>query len=573
MQAMAYLPHRLAVRLACERAQPCALVWHPPPPTPGDAARARLLARGVLLFDGRLVETDAPLPWDLIPPDTVWSDHLHGHGWLDHAAAADAPRLWQHFEAWLWAWIDRFGDGSGPGWRADLVARRLTRWIGHAIRLLRGHQPPERSRAFFTALSAHARYLAWRWRETAGGARIEALGGLVYAALALEGMGASAGPAIRALGREANRLVRADGGIASRNPEELSRMLAVLSWSAETIVQAGLRPAPGHLAAMRRATPVVGALTTPAGRLARFHGGRAGGDAPSAAPAKAADPGLAELVPSDAGPPDGRAMGYLRLSAGPATLIVDAAPPPAGRHAQTAHASTLGFELSLGRQPVVVSCGSGLGFGAEAAMAGRRAEAHSTVALGVGRGTEAPRPPLGWLRLRAGRGVTARLAQEARGSSASVESRLDAARLGLLLNRHLELARDGTRLSGVDVAHAPTLRLRKRAAAAFAGAAILLVARFHLHPEVRPKLALNGRAVVLSLPDGVRWLMQVEADDLALMPSVYYDETHARPRATVQLVATSALTGYRGRIAWSLEPMERGVPRAAPESEAAAVKA
>ncbi len=121
MQAMAYLSRRRAARLACERAAPCALIWHPAPPTAGDPVRARLLARGVLLFDGRLVETDAALPWDLAPPDAVWSDHLHGHGWLDHAAAADDPRLWAHFEGWIWAWIERHGDGSGPGWRADLV--------------------------------------------------------------------------------------------------------------------------------------------------------------------------------------------------------------------------------------------------------------------------------------------------------------------------------------------------------------------------------------------------------------------------------------------------------------------
>jgi uncharacterized heparinase superfamily protein len=258
-------------------------------------------------------------------------------------------------------------------------------------------------------------------------------------------------------------------------------------------------------------------------------------------------------------------MGYMRLDGGGATLIIDAAPPPGGRHAAAAHASALGFELSLGGQPVVVSCGSGLGFGAEAAEAGRRAEAHSTFRVEAGAATARRR----WLPLRGG--VTARLTREAHGIAAVVESRLDAAWLGLLLHRHLELARDGTRLFGVDVAHAPKLSTRKRASAAFAGSAPPVAARFHLHPEVRARLALNGRAVALTLPDGARWLMQAEADDLALEPSVYYDETRARPRATVQVVARSALVGYRARIAWSLEPMERGAPSAATRIEAAAI--
>ena len=561
MQALAYLSRPRAARLACERAEPCALLWHPAPPTAGDPARARLLARGVLLFDGRLVETGEALPWDLAAPDAVWSDHLHGHGWLDHAAAADDPRLWAHFEAWLWAWIDRHGEGSGPGWRADLVARRLTRWIGHAIRLIRGLSP-ERSRAFFAALSAHGRYLAWRWRETRGGARIEALGGLVYASLALENMAGGAGRAIRALGREADRLVRPDGGIASRNPEELARILSVLTWSAATIREAGQQPAPGHLAAMRRAGPALRALTTPAGTLARFHGGRAG-DRPRTAEARDAA--------APAATPGGGAMGFLRLEGDGATVIVDAAPPPAGIHLATCHASALGFELWLGPQAVVVSCGSGLGFGAEAAGAGRRAEAHSTVRMEPASQT-ARRPRLFARGLFAGAGVTARLAEETRAVAAALESRMETARLGLVLNRHLELPRDGAGLSGVDVAHATTLSMRRRAHAAFRGEAPFIVSRFHLHPEVRAVLALNGRAVALMLPDGARWLMQVEADALGLEPSVYYDEARARPRAAVQVVAKSALVAYRGRIVWSFEPMERPTPGAARASEAAPIR-
>ena len=569
MQAWTY-PRRLAARLACRGAQPGALVWHPAPPTAGDPVRARLLARGVLLFDGRLVESTAALPWDLAPPDAVWSDHLHGHGWLDHAAAADDPRLWAHFEAWLWAWIDRYGDGSGPGWRADLVARRLTRWIGHAIRLLRG-QPPERSRAFFRALSGHARYLAWCWRETAGGARIEALGGLVYAALALEGMATTADRAIRALGRAAGRVVRADGGIDSRNPEELARTLAVLSWSAQAIDEAGRAPAAAHLAAIRRATPVVRALTTPAGTLARFHGGRAGAELPPGTLVDrraCARAGAMPDAPDDAPDRSGGSgmMGYLRLAAGPASLIVDAAPPPRGRHGATAHASALGFELCIGRQPVIVSCGSGLGFGARADEAGRRAQAHSAVRI------EAGAAPAGRRRAaRAARGgVKAQLVQEPTSIAASLESSLDAARLGLVLNRHLQLARDGAHLAGMDVAHAPGLATRKRAAAPAGQRPAQLVARFHLHPDVSAKPALNGRAVVLSLPEGARWLMHVEADGVELAPSVYHDEARARPRATMQVVATSALVGYRAHIAWSLEPME-GARGAVLQAAAAAV--
>jgi uncharacterized heparinase superfamily protein len=260
-------------------------------------------------------------------------------------------------------------------------------------------------------------------------------------------------------------------------------------------------------------------------------------------------------------------MGYLRLGGGAVTAIVDAAPPPAGRHGAASHASALGFELWLGRQPVIVSCGSGLGFGAGAASAGRRPEAHSTVRMEPAVPAAARRP------LFSRGGVAARLAVECGATVAALENRIGVAGLGIVLNRHLELAHDGTWFSGVDVAHAATMAMRRRAHLAFRGAGPAMVARFHLHPDVRTALALNGRAVALTLPGGARWLMQVEADGVALEPSVYYDEARARPRATVQVVARSALVAYRGRIVWSLEPMDLGAPRAVPEGEAAAIRA
>lgn len=543
---MPLLPRGLAARLATWRVRPGALVWQPPPPAGGDAARARRLARGVLLLDGRLVETAAPQPWDLRPPDRAWSDAMHGHGWLDDVAAADDPALWPRFENWVWAWIERHADGSGPGWRADLAARRLSRWIAYSIRLLRG-RPPDRSRAFFRAMAGHARYLGWRWREIEGAARIEALGGLVYATLSMEGAGKAAARAVRLLGREAARVVGPDG-IASRNPEELARILSVLAWSADAIEQAGQQPADGHLAAMRRAGPVVRALTMPGGALARFHGGR--DVAGLALPDAAGEPPAAA---------DGRVMGYLRMAAGEAVLLMDAAPPPRGRHAATAHLSALGFELWLDGKPVIVSSGSGLGFGEGDAVAARRAAAHSTVELAgrspgrlrPGRGCPGRRgaPRLlvtGDVTLRTGRGPD---------RHALVESTLYADRLGLVVERRLALSADGGRLSGEDTVAAPGAAQRAQVAQLFpeSGPPCTVIARFHLHPEVRAEMALAGRAVALTLAGGGRWLMRADTGALALQPSRYYDEARAQPRATMQIVATTELMQYWARIGWTLE--------------------
>jgi uncharacterized heparinase superfamily protein len=537
---MSFLPSALAARLASWGVHPGALVWQPPPPAGGDAARARRLARGVLLLDGRLVESNAPHPWDLAAPDRAWSDALHGHGWLDDAAAADDPEIWSRFDGWAWEWIDRHADGTGPGWRADLVARRLSRWIAYSLRLLRG-RPPHRSRAFFRALAGHARYLGWRWSEIEGGARIEALCGLVYATISMEGDGRAAARAVRRLGREASAVIGTDGSIGSRNPEELARIAAMLAWSAEAISGAGLRPADGHLDAMRRAAPVIRALAMPDGTLTRFHGsrGRPGLPVPPATPLP---------VPAAADP---RVMGYHRMAGGDSLLVLDAAAPPAGRHAATAHISALGFELWSGAQPVIVSAGSGLGFGRRDALAARRAGAHSTVEIAG----SCPGRPRQDGRLTATGGVALRVRRTQGGHSALAESTLYAALLGLVVERRLQLSADGTRLEGEDTVLATTAEMRARAAALFPvhGRPGTVAARFHLHPDIRATLALSGRAVALTLPDGTRWLLHAGAESLTLEPSRYYDEGRARPRATMQVVATAPLVQYWARIGWRLE--------------------
>ncbi|MEM7643579.1 MAG: heparinase, partial [Pseudomonadota bacterium] len=215
-------------RRACWGAEPRTLVWQPAPPASGDAATARRLAQGILLFDGQMAQIPTgSAPWALDAPDPLWADRLHGHGWLDDFAASSHEPSRQILIDWVHDWIAAFGQGTGPGWKPELAARRLIRWIAHSIDLLRG-RPTEQSHAFFRTLSAHARFLDRRWKSTRPGIeRIEALAGMVYARLSLES-GMAADDAIRLLGQTAGAMVDAEGAIPSRNPQEVLRMVEIL---------------------------------------------------------------------------------------------------------------------------------------------------------------------------------------------------------------------------------------------------------------------------------------------------------------------------------------------------------
>ena len=545
------LSSRVAARLAMWQARPGTLVWQAEPPGKGDGVAARRLADGILLFGGTLVETDAPVPWQIDPPDAQWCDHLHGHGWLDDAAASDDPQVWAALSTWVWDWIGRYGTGDGPGWRPDLVARRLTRLIACSVRLLRG-EAAERSHLLFRSITAQTRFLGWRWQDTqAGYQRIEALTGLVYALLSLEGSNRTAARMITHLGKTAQQVIDPSGGLASRNPEELGRCLAALDWCAAIIADAGLVPDPRHGAAIRRGAPVLAALRHGNGQVARFHGARSGADLPDIVPPPGPNEDARGMNPKDG------AMGYLTLRGGVSHLVLDGAPPPSGPHAGTAHCSALAFEFSQGTTPIIVNRGNGAAFGARTARGARRSPSHSTVEL-------AGRCPA---RLLAGPSdtdpsvlgttgdVTARISHDQAGDWAICASHHYEAEYGLVIERRLHLSGDGLSLSGEDTALATRSETRDRFNTLFPPdlAGCPMIARFHLHPDVNAMMALSGTTVALTLPDRSRWLLRADADSLSIEPSQYFDEDRLTPRATLQVVAKTEVLEYWGRITWSLE--------------------
>ncbi|PKQ13845.1 MAG: heparinase [Alphaproteobacteria bacterium HGW-Alphaproteobacteria-1] len=545
----AHLSNLLAARRAAMGRPATAFVSQPEPRSIGYLARGRQLCAGNLVFGGHLVEAPGAMLWDVPAPDAGFAEELHGFGWLDDLAAAGDAAARQRAQAWLWTWIARYGRGHGPGWTPDLAGRRLIRWISHAIFLLRG-QPPEASQAFFRSLAQQAHFLARRWRAAAPGLkRFEALTGLVYAGVSLEGMGHLTAEARAALARECAQGIDAGGGIPSRNPEELLEVFTLLTWAALGLSEAGQAPDEAHWRAVERIAPCLRALRHADGGLARFHGGGRGLDgrldaalAASGVKARAAT---------------GLAMGFARLARGRTSVILDASAPPAGVASEGAHASTLAFELTSGRRPVIVSCGSGASFGPEWRRAGRATPSHSTLVLAGGSSA----------RLSNDKRHPDRLSEAPRDVQAQITRAADGIRFegghdgylrshGLTHARRLDLAADGRALVGEDM----LLSLDATGKARFDRAldatrlhGVPFDIRFHLHPDVEASLDMGGTAVSLLLRSGEIWIFRADGGTaLALHPSVYLEKTRLKPRATRQIVLSGRATGYATRIRWSL---------------------
>ena len=544
--------HRLHARLAALAHPATGFVSQPEPRSIGTFARGKQLSAGNFLFAGFLIEAPGKMIWDIPVPDTRFEDALHGFAWLDDLAAVDDAPARTRAQDWTFGWIARYGRGSGPGWTPDLTGRRLIRWINHAILLLNGRERLQ-ARSYFRTLGRQTIFLSRRWRAaTPGLPRFEALTGLIYAGLALTGMEHHVAMASAALARECAREVESDGGIPGRNPEELLQIFTLLTWASRALTDAGRKPLPDHLSAIARIAPTLRALRHSDGGLARFHGGGRGGV------------GVLEQALAEAGvrtpPSHGPAMGFLRLTGGRTNIILDAAAPPTGRHSTNAHASTLALELTSGRRPLIVNCGSGAGFGAEWRRAGRATPSHSTLCV---RGFSSSR--LG--TEPGGPGARAELDEVPAQVWAQVEQTLNGLRAlaghngyapthGMSHLRELTLSQDGRVLRGEDSLGAMTGPDRKRYEKLMERTnqqGIDFDLRFHLHPDVDATLDMGGTAISMALKSGEIWVFRHDGvAELRLEPSVYLESGRLKPRGTRQIVLSAKVTDYACQVGWTL---------------------
>jgi len=547
------LGHRLAARRAAKVRIPTSFVTQPEPRTIGIYARGRQLLAGNFLFAGTLIEAPDRSIWELSSQAAEVNEIIHGFTWLDDLAAVGDANARAHAQTWVQEWISLFGSAKGPGWTPSLAGRRLIRWINHGIFLLKGSDQ-DQSERLFLSLAQQTIFLSKRWHKARTGLpRFEALCGVIYASLSLSGMASHAREAIEILAKDCQKQIGADGGIISRNPEELLEVFALLNWVVIALNGAGLTAPAPISSALERIAPALRAVRHTEGGLARFHGGGRGIE------------GRLDHALSTSGIPTLPSaqlyMGFARLAAGRTSLVLDSASPPSGTASHNAHASTLAFELSSGRRQLIVNCGSGVVFGQDWRQAGRATVSHSTLSIdGFSSSRLAPGNRV--------RGITREYLIEvpdkvpAEFTPLSDGRRLEAAHNGYQLThglthaRTLDMSSDGRAISGEDL----LTTLSKSDRAIFDSAmdreespGIPFTIRFHLHPEVLSSIDLGGSAISLTLRSGEIWIFRHDSKaEMRIEPSVYLENGRLRPREAEQVVLSGRAMSYSTRVRWSL---------------------
>ncbi len=544
--------HRVHARRAGRADITTSFVTQPEPRTIGQIARGEQLIAGNFLFSGHMVEGPDRSIWDVTSDNLLISSEIQGCAWLDDLVAVGTESARIRAQRWVFDWIDRFGDGNDAGWTPGVTGRRLIRWINHAQFILRGQDAAQEAR-FLQSLARQTLFLSQRWRAAPPSLhQFEAMAGMIYAGLTLDGMQSHVEPAVAALAATCQTRISSDGGIATRNPEELLETLMLLNLTWQVLNTSG-QGVPGPiLDAIEQIAPTLRAVRHADGTLARFHGGGRGIEG-------RLDEALA-ATGVKALPSPGLHMGYARLTGARTSLIVDAAAPPSGPASLNANASTLAFELTSGRRPLIVSCGSGARFGDDWRRASRATPSHSTMMLnGVSSSHLAP-PDRSMTSDELLTDLPSRVQCDF--SNGDGLHKLEMAHNGyqpshgLTHARVLSLSVDGRRLTGDD--HLITLTdddkaIFDQARAETNGSALPYSVRFHLHPDVQTALADDGRTAILTLKSGEIWLLQHDGvAELALSGSVYLENGRLKPRATQQVVLSGRAMSYATRVRWSL---------------------
>ncbi len=507
-----------------------AIVTTPPDPWPGDAARGAALVAGEFTLAGQAIQNPAP-PWQPAGASAAWTAELHGFAWLRDLRAVGGDTGRRTARDLVARWIAECGHWHEVGWRPELVGQRLASWIGQHDFYAASGDVLFKSRLLASA-GRQAAHLA---RVLPGGLTgdrlLLAIKGLVYAGLFLPKAEPWLARAHHLLERELKLQVLADGGHASRSP---STHLAVLKHLIDmrAALAAAERAGPPGL------QPAIDGMATALRLFQHGDGGLALFNDSNEEEGWLVDMALSRADAKTKPHAQAPQSGFQRLTAGRVAVIVDSgAPSPPGQD-EHAHAGTLAFEMSVGRERLIVNCGAHPGDPGWR-RAQRMTAAHSTLTLadtnssillpagGVLRGPAA----VGCRREESEGNVWLDLSHDGYGPD-----------FGVVHRRRLFLAGNGDELRGEDRLAADGVRARDGR-----GFAI----RFHLHPAVQAIPAQNGMAAILRLPSGNGWRLRSTDHAVTLEESVYLGR-RGEIRKTQQVVIPAATAGAETVVKWAI---------------------
>jgi uncharacterized heparinase superfamily protein len=517
---LARLPSLRMARVPDAPAVPVRDLW------PGDPNRGANLLKGELDLAGT-PGTLRPGGFAEVGGSDLLRASAHGFTWLRdlRALGTDGARL--RARALVQEWIA--APALEPlAHRPDVAGARIAAWLGHYDFFAASADDGFRQRLMARLVSDARGLAAALPTEELDARALTAVKGLIAASVALPDHAALLTRALRVLPQEIARQVLPDGSHCERSPAQLLAALQELT-EIRAMLQAAQTPAPAALGpAIERMAPALRALRHGDFGLALFNGSKEErGPLIDLVLTQAGRAGRAPMVLADGG--------FHRMQAGRSVLIVDCGAPAPARLDRFAHAGTLSFELSVGRDRMIVNVGAAPAAGPEWRDATRATAAHSALVIADISSSELKPEGLG--RRPAKVEVQRQEANGAHWLEASHDGYLKP--FGARHRRRLYISESGEDIRGEDAVEPASGDVGPQP----------YTVRFHLHPAVDANLQQDGEAVLLRLPSGSGWRLKAEGARLTLEESVYLGGPHLR--RTEQVVLTGTQDGPQ-HVKWAI---------------------
>ncbi len=511
-------------------------------PVPGVAGRGDALVAGLYEFGGQAVRAAevgerGDTPWRHREAGDYWLAELHGFDWLRDLRAAGTSPAAERGRTMVLDWLRQHRSlDNTAAWTPEVIGRRLSAWLAHGEFLLQGADD-ELTQRFHQALDLQARHLMRTARNAGEGLpRLLAYRGLIESGLCLPDGERRVAQGLKLLEAALTEQVLGDGGYVERNPSTHLAAIWCLAGLRATL-DASEHPAGQALSeAIARLATTLRTFRHGDGGFALFNGSVEEKRGPIDLALSRAAAG------SETTPLDAPYMGFRRVEGRHSTLIADTgAPSTTGRWA---HAGTLSFEMSAGRERLIVNCGGWRGGNAGWREALRGTAAHSTLVV-----DDTNSATLGEDGAISDGPTTVKVERRDQDGATWIDSSHDGYldTLGLIHKRRLYAGHEGADVRGEDtLSH---IRRRRQRGREFA-------LRFHLHPEVTCAMTEDRRAVLLRLPSGAIWQMRGAGASISIDESVYAGDGVTR-RRTSQVALTGPIEDST-TVKWAFKLLPKG---------------
>lgn len=504
--------------------RPQALTLIPEENWPGSSDRGAGLVDGRFRFLNHTLNAEDAFT-EALAAGPAWQAELHGFDWLRdmRAVGTEAARI--QARNCVASWIAANPKWDPLTWRPDVLSSRLCNWLTHAEFISAGADASFAT-IFLDNTARQVKHLRRVARFMPDGLdRMLVTKARVYAALCLPGGARHAPRLVRIIASMCERQILADGGHIERSPKAQLTALRHLI-DLRSILQVSKIDVPEALQnAIDRAAPMLRFYRHGDAGLSLFNGSNEG------------EAWLVDVVLTKAearGTPLTSAphTGFERLLANRTLVIADCgAPALVGKGA---HAGTLSFEMSVGKQRIIVNCGAYAGRDEHWKLAQRSTAAHSTMIVEDRNSTEIRDD--GTIGERPSNVSAQRL--EADGNTWLDLSHDGYQRyLGVIHRRRIYINASGTDVRGEDT-------LEGEGDHKFA-------IRFHLHPSVKASLVKDGASVLLRLPDKSGWRLRCSGGVASLQESIYLGDGH-ESRRSEQVVIAGATSRGAAQVKWAL---------------------